>query len=149
MNRNMAVLSLFVASYALASSGEAWIHEAPSELPRVAEVLSSKQYREVEVSRIETAESELAQQSFVSLSEDRSHFYTDEPLMCVAPSRPFLVRAVVGHRSTGGFYVQRLKSSLFITHSSLGHSTPKPTKSALVICTDRVSEVFVTFGVAE
>jgi hypothetical protein len=149
MKKYIATVGMLVVPLAFASSGTTWIHEATPELRRSVQDISPRNYREVDSSKLGTAESALAQQSFAPLTEDQLRYYVDTSFKCINPSLPFLVRAVYGHRGTGGYVVQQYKSALIVTHGSLGHTTPSPTKSAMVVCADSVSEVFVSLGVDE
>lgn len=149
MKQAAAALISFFSICADAADGTLWIREAPAELRRQAEVLARTEYEEITASRVEAAEAALSEQAFASLSEREVAYYVGESFRCTEPAMPFLVRAVFGHRDTGGYYVQRLNATIFVTHSSLGRSTPRPSKSALVVCSREVHEVFPAFGVAE
>lgn len=149
MKRRIAIALVLMSATVVAADGDAWVRVGSPNQRSRAEVLSPDRYREIEPARISNALSDLAVHPFVALTEAQMLSHVGASLRCAPALHPFLVRAVVGHRSTGGFYVQQFKSTLFITHSSLGRSEPTPAKSALVVCTSDVSDVFPSFGVAE
>ena len=64
--------------------------------------------------------------------------------------KPFLVRALMGFETTGGFVARLCNNDLYVKHGSLGHSTPPPTPAAVIVMLrQRPVHVTADFTIAE
>ena len=132
---------------ALSANG-AWVGPPPTWLIYAPELPKSS-FQEVVPSKFQTAASLLKSTPAVRLSASAADALLAEPLNCPSNSNPYLVRAVLGFRGTGSFSVQQSEDGLLVTHGSLGHSTPPPQNTALVVClTSAPKAVYGTFSVA-
>lgn len=65
-------------------------------------------------------------------------------------TRPYLVRALYGHKRTGGFSIGDLNKNVWIHHSSLGRFHPKFGKQPLVIFLDfKPENIYITVDINE
>lgn len=128
--------------------GEDWIRESGLALWEKSTVVPRARFREVDAPPRADALSVLTSKASLALSDSEVKRYLNDQFDCPAPSAPFLVRAVVANRSTGGFEVREVNSVLIVVHASLGAGNPKLTKSALIVCANGVDDVFVQIRVA-
>jgi len=148
MKRILCLLTL-LPSAAFAIDGEAWIHEPPVALTS-ASALPAKAVHEVVASKQDAAVLALENASWVKVAEREGKYWAGTEVECRKGAHLYLVRAVFGHRRTGAYFVRQSGTALLVSHGSLGHSTPKPTRSALLLCLAAApKDVFVQMSVAE
>lgn len=146
-----ALFFVLLFGTALAQGGEDWLAPVP-EVARSASpryTLPQDSFREVFASKAGVAESDLVDRTFRHLDRSGVTSYVGNNFHCKGKRLPYLVRAIYGFGGTGGYSVRRMGSALLVSHISLGHRKPAPTKSALVVCLRfQPTMVYVSYGVA-
>jgi len=133
---------------ALSANG-AWVAPPPTWL-LYAPKLPQSSFHEIDPSKFHAAVSLLKNAPAVPLSAREANAFLANPLNCPSKSSPYLVRATLGFRATGSFSVQQSEDGLLVSHGSLGHSTPPPQNTALVVClTSTPKAVYGSLSVAE
>ena len=114
----------------------AWLEPVPpSAGPSGAwAALPAEAFFEVPVSRLATVEAWLADTPF--LVQDNAKYFGRPDFSCSPPSKIYLVRAAYMNGGTGRFGLSWFKSTLIVSHASLGPGG-KPMKSGLVACLDK------------
>jgi hypothetical protein len=129
-------------------AGLEWLRPPPTLADSDWTLLPIADVHEVATSKQALATRQLAEASFVPLSDSETEFYSGFR-GAAGPKRPFLVRAVFGHQGTGAYSVFRRGDDLFVRHSSLGHSSPSH-KGALVVTLDFTPrEIYTFMSIAE
>ena len=141
------MLSAATAS-AAADPAEPWLNADSLDIhaaKTVAEV-PRDYFFEVPVSMFEEAERRLKSEAAVKLQSYDVESLSRKHFSCTTGATPFLVRAVYTNGNTGGYWLKRLDSALWVSHSSLGASTGTH-RSALIVCLRfNPSIVYVTAG---
>ena len=111
--------------------------------------LPSTTYQEVVSREAAAAHTALTKTGVLRLSSSETAAYTDNSLKCPEKTMPYLVRALIGNRGTGHFFVSRSGTAIVISHGSLGH-TSNAEETALVVClSSQPSAVYGSISVAE
>jgi hypothetical protein len=106
-------------------------------------------FQEVAVHGRAKAQSLLANTAAYRLTRPEAQSFTNGQLHCAPTETPYLVRALIGNRGTGHFFIHRSENVLLVFHGSLGHSSA-PSQTALVVCLAfRPSAVYGSISVAE
>lgn len=98
----------------------------------LADTMLSRAIAELEQKREAEMDRQQGSWSLRDADELASLVRLEAQLMQSAP-RPFLVRAVRGFEGTGSYGARDCGDTLSVFHGSLGHQTPPPTPSAVVV----------------
>jgi hypothetical protein len=141
----MLVLTSFVGQ-ASAGQMESWLH-APTANINTAKVVAQvpgAQVFEVPASVLTMALERLTDRPIMPLQGYEVDSFSRGHFSCPAATKPYLVRAVYENGGTGGYELQQVDSSLWVSHASLGSATGMH-RSALLVCIGfQPSQVFVT-----
>ena len=120
-----------------AAAPEAWL-ETPANLGswRDWEEVAPSHYFEVPASKLEAARHDLSASPFLPQGPDEITYFGGGSFRCEDPARAYLVRAVYMNGGTGRYTLYWAKSSLIVSHQSLGHASPLH-PSALIACLAR------------
>lgn len=103
----------------------------------------------VNVTQEAEAVSKLEATPFVELSVAEAQHFTGKNLTFPG-TKPYLLRGLMYFKDTGSFSVFEKDESVYVRHDSLGSSTPKETRSAVVVYLSfRPKTVYVDCQVAE
>lgn len=149
--RPLTLLILFCVESLAADTSGPWLLPPPSIYRDPYKTyLDDSSFHEVEDAKHGEAFSILMDHEAVALSADQQAEFSHGSLRCPSATRPYLVRAIYGFRGTGSYRISQNKTALIVFHGSLGHTTPEPKKSALVVClSSQPLEVYGSISVAE
>jgi len=139
---------LLVALPGLAAATESWLTSSPPDVShsQITKEISGEFYVEVPVSLFEAAAYRLDREPIIPLTTGDLQWFSRGHFSCPSGAAPNLVRAVYTNGGTGGYYLERVDSTLWVTHQSLGVSTGDH-RSALLVCLDfKPIRVVVTAG---
>jgi hypothetical protein len=141
------LVAAFVAS-ACAGAPESWLQAPPRSLGASHDwtEVSRSAVLEVSVSKLASAEADLANVPFVALAPSSVEYFSQAGFRCSLPDKPFLIRAAYMNGGTGAFTLYWAGTALVVAHDSLG---PKRAvqRTALVACLARQpSRVFSSVG---
>jgi len=120
------------------ASDSSWLSPAGDQPKERTTQVPFEDYAEVPHSMFEIVEGDLRAAAFKPLSDAQAAYYTSNKFSCKPAFKPYLVRGMYQNPGTGGFFLSRLGTTLFVDHSSLGPPDGPPQKSALVVCLDFV-----------
>ena len=143
-----ALILCAITMSAIASRSEAWISPFTLNVntAKILKVVARDQFFEVSVSMFESAQERLVEQPIVPQEPYDAEHFGQSKFACPSNTHLYLVRAVYENGSTGGYHLQRVNNSLWVSHQSLGAPTSKH-RSALLVCLDfQPAKVFVTSG---
>lgn len=120
-----------------AAAQASWL-EPPTDLGswRDWEEIPESQYFEISASKLEDAQDLLSHAQVVAVEPNAAEYFGGRSFQCGNPAKAYLLRATYMNSGTGRFTLYWAKSSLIVTHQSLGHARP-PRRSALVACLTR------------
>jgi hypothetical protein len=137
-----------------ASSGNSWFNPPPQRKRDIydnGKELSRDRLRPVSESKESEAESLLAVQAFVELTEQDAASFTDNGLRPAPGTKPFLARGVYLNWGTGGFGAYVLpENDIFVDHVCLGRFAVPMKRRAVVLRLEHAPRnVYVGCSMAE
>lgn len=138
----LAALFILAGCYAVdaaptvkASAAPASWLEPPTNLGSWSdwEEIPESHYFEVTASKLGAAQHRLTDAQFVPQEINAVKYFGGRSFRCENPAKAYLVRAIYMNGGTGRFTLYSAKSSLIVTHQSLGHARPLH-QTALVAC---------------
>jgi len=145
MKRIAALFLLAFSGFTSADQPDPWLRAPTSNIgnAKVVEAVPRERVFEVPISLLESAMLQLKEHPIVALQSYDLDSFSRWHFTCPAGSKPYLVRAIYENGGTGGYFLQRVDSSLWVTHSSLGSASGQH-RSALLACLGfHPSQVFV------
>jgi hypothetical protein len=145
MKRIASLVFLAFSGFAAAGQADPWLRAPTANIgnAKIIEAVPRERVFEVPVSLLESAMQQLKDLPIVALQSYDLDSFSRWHFTCPAGSNPYLVRAVYENGGTGGYFLQRVDSSLWVTHSSLGAANGQH-RSALLVCLGfHPSQVFV------
>ena len=146
------ILAGCIMDHRAASSVDSWINPLPRSSEEISQTpLARKRFCPVSESKESEAESRLAGQAFVQLTEPEAAMLTDDGLPQVSGTKPFLVRGVYLNWGTGRYAVYALPDGdVYVFHGCLGRHAVPMKRRALVLRLERAPlNVYVDCGMAE